>query len=1097
MSDTAEDPRAPSARRRRWLWPLLAGVALCVLLPALTWLRLYLAPLHLPDGMQARIEARIDNAMVASDIEIGEMLLALPEGGRAPALEFRDVALTAPDGELRAILPALQIRLAPGPLVSGQMRIKRVVIRGAGLNLRRDADGRIDLDFAGEQDAADLSLADTMARLDQMFDNPIFANLEEVSGEDLEVTLSDFTSGRAMRLHGAEMRLVRDSGQLSLDVGGQIEGRRNARIEIAMVRGATGGVTDLSLDFDTLSARDVATLSPNLAFLNLIRAPVDGAMSARLADDGTIGQVSAWAILGAGELALPGREAPLSFSRIAADLDYDPETRRARFDRIALQAEQAAFEAGGHADISADGALVTAQLAFSEVMADPEGLFDAPLVFDGAALDLRLSLGETVELEIGQAVIFDGDMRAMLSGDIRFGSDGLNLALDAHIPQSDVATVLSYWPETAIPNTRWWVADRLRQANVAGVDFAFRKAPAAAPNYELSFDFSGAEIQALPAAPPIRSASGFLNLLNQRLLVGLDGGGIAAEGRRPIALAGSRMVIEDVSVRGPLATFDLDLAGALPDLMHLLDGPPFAVLADSDFGPDEIGDGRITGEVNLSTRLLNRPPAEGMAGLEVWADAVVTDFVATDLVPERRLTGDRILVTLTPDQLSVGGQAALDEVPLTGQWSVLLAPDAPPGSVVEARATLDRDSLARFGVTLPDWLVSGAAPADLRVALQAGQPAQLNVQSDLDGLGLAIPALAWRMAPAQTGRLSADITLGPRPEVTDLRIDGAGLALEGAVNFTDNGTLNRLSAARFQLGQWLDVRGGLIGRGADTPAIEVIDGTLDFRTMPSLAGTGGASNGSVGPLDIALDRLQITEGIALTGLRAALDGASMSGEFRGSVNGEAPVAGQLIPGPNGPSVRLISNDGGAVMRAAGIFENMYQGQMSLLLAALPDRGQYDGRLTVTNPRLRDAPVMAELLNVISVVGLLEQLSGEGINMGEVDAQFRITPERIVLTEGAAVGPSMGISMDGVYDVATARYEMQGVVSPLYLVNGVFGALFAPRREGLFGFNYRLIGAGDQTQVTVNPLSILTPGIFREIFRAPPPNFEGGASAGDG
>ena len=82
-------------------------------------------------------------------------------------------------------------------------------------------------------------------------------------------------------------------------------------------------------------------------------------------------------------------------------------------------------------------------------------------------------------------------------------------------------------------------------------------------------------------------------------------------------------------------------------------------------------------------------------------------------------------------------------------------------------------------------------------------------------------------------------------------------------------------------------------------------------------------------------------------------------------------------------------------------------------------------------------------------------------------------------------------MDGVYDVASERYEMQGVVSPLYIVNGLIGTLFARRNEGLFGFNYRLIGDSADTRVSVNPLSLLTPGIFREIFRAPPPDFSEG------
>jgi hypothetical protein len=232
----------------------------------------------------------------------------------------------------------------------------------------------------------------------------------------------------------------------------------------------------------------------------------------------------------------------------------------------------------------------------------------------------------------------------------------------------------------------------------------------------------------------------------------------------------------------------------------------------------------------------------------------------------------------------------------------------------------------------------------------------------------------------------------------------------------------------------------------------------------------------------------VSRGIALTGLSGSFDtgGGGLQGEFRAAVNGEAEIAGAILRGANGPDIRIQSEDGGAVLRAAGIFRTAYGGRMTLGLQSAGPRRTYDGTLRIDGPRLRDAPAMAELLNLISVVGLLEQLSGEGITLGTVAARFRLSPDRLTLAEGTAVGPSLGISMDGIYDIPTRRYEMQGVVSPLYMVNGLVGAFFAPRREGLFGFSYRLTGVGDQSNVAVNPLSILTPGIFREIFRRPPP-----------
>ena len=80
---------------------------------------------------------------------------------------------------------------------------------------------------------------------------------------------------------------------------------------------------------------------------------------------------------------------------------------------------------------------------------------------------------------------------------------------------------------------------------------------------------------------------------------------------------------------------------------------------------------------------------------------------------------------------------------------------------------------------------------------------------------------------------------------------------------------------------------------------------------------------------------------------------------------------------------------------------------------------------------------------------------------------------------------MGISAAGVYQFANDRIDMEGVISPIYVLNGI-GKIFSKRREGLFGFNYTLTGTTAAPDISVNPLSILTPGVFRDLFRADPP-----------
>jgi len=1077
-----------------WLGWGLGGLSL--LLVAVTvglWLRLNVGPMTLPDALRDRIEARLDAGMTQGRLEIGEMAIDLPEGGRAPVMEFRDVRLSDPDGAPRAAFPALRVQLDAGPILSGQVRPKRVEIAGAGLRLSRDGTGRFDLDLSGASGPARVTVPETMARLDTMFAAPVFDALQEVTATGLQLSMADAMTGQTMRIEDATARLTRREGQLTLTVGGALDGSRDSRVDIAILRRAAEAETEIAGVFRDLAARDLATVSPALAWLDLMRAPISGRLALRLGDDGTVGDLEARLDIGEGRVLLGQDSAPLGFNRIGAEMVYDPDTRRLSFSALRLDAPELRFAAEGHADVAEGGTAFVTQFRLSGIEAHPEGMFETPRAIEGAAVDLRLTLAPTLRIELAQATVYDGDLRARAEGMVEARDGGLAVALDLSVPELDVATALAYWPETVIAGTRRWLAGQVEAATFSGVDFAWRSGPGTAPSRALQMSLDDLVMRPLRAGPPIRDGGGVLELDGNRLVLRLDSGTItgagAGAGGGSVDVAGSTMIVADTSVRGAEAAFDVQGRGALQDVIALLAGPPFSIFRDGDMTPERIGDGSVALSAEFRTRLERRETPATLPELGLTARAVVTEFASDALVPDRALRADRLDVTLTPDLVTVRGAAELAGISLTGTWRRALGPDAPRSSALEARAVLDRPGLAALGVVLPEWLIDGQGAADLRLDLPDGAPGTLRATSDLAGLALSVPALGWQLGRAATGTLEAEIALGPNAEITALALEGPGLQMTGRATLRpEGGGLDRLSVERLRAGTWLDVAGALVGRGAGVPpAIEIDGGRVSLADAPALDGAAGAPVAPV-PVTARLNRVELGADLALTDVTGRFDaGAGLAGEFEARVNGEAEIAGLLSRGAFGPDVQVLSSDGGAVMRAAGVFRNAHGGRMQLNLQSLDAPRSYAGALRIEGPRLRDAPAMAELLNLISVVGLLEQLSGEGINLGTVDARFVLGPGRLTLTEGAAVGPSLGISMDGVYDTNARRYDMQGVVSPLYMVNGLVGALFAPRREGLFGFSYRLTGTAQGSNVSVNPLSILTPGIFREIFRRPPPD----------
>ena len=213
----------------------------------------------------------------------------------------------------------------------------------------------------------------------------------------------------------------------------------------------------------------------------------------------------------------------------------------------------------------------------------------------------------------------------------------------------------------------------------------------------------------------------------------------------------------------------------------------------------------------------------------------------------------------------------------------------------------------------------------------------------------------------------------------------------------------------------------------------------------------------------------------------------MEGEIAARVNGGASVTARLSADGGDQRIAVTGADAGAVLRDAGLFRNAYGGSLKLNLVQT-GRGAYRGSFVMHDLRVQDAPALAKLLSAASIIGFLEQLDGKGLLFTTVSGSFTLADGMLTLTEAKAVGPSMGISAAGQVRPVDGQFALNGVISPLYAVNGlfeklpVFGRLLGGKDgEGLIGFTYTLQGNAQDHQVTVNPLSMLTPGALRELI----------------
>ena len=1075
---TGPDPR-PRGRKRRVLRSILTGVlgAAFVLL-VLAW-ALVERPLSLPDGLRDRVETAVNAGAATQSVSIGGIDLVVGRD-RATRAVLRNVAVRDAGGVPLAAFAQVRARLSPAALWDRRIAPTAVAVAGVEITLRRQPDGRLSVVGQGQGGTAD----DALSALSRAMASPPFDQLQRVSVEDLTLTLEDARTGRVWQATGGQAVLRREGQGLTLSLGTDLFNGTDAlaRVELNWTWGGDDRAGDLGVRLTGLPARDIAAQAPSMAWLAALDAPISGAVRARVGAGGALETLAGTLDIAKGALS-PGQGAkPQGFDSATSYFSFDRARNRVAFSQIGVRAAGLDVEATGHVylDELKDG---WPQAFLGQITVDrirlAEGPLPSALDIDGGHADLRLRL-DPFTVEVAQLTVRSGATTARARGRVSADAEGWHVTLDANAARVETARVLSLWPEAVGPGTRRWLSENVGAGVLTDTSFGLRAESGAKPQINLTFGFEGAEVRALQSLPVI-TGRGFGSLIDGRLGIEVTEG-VMDTPEGPLTADGTTFAILDTRDRPRLGEVVIAASGDAAAALWVIDQPPFRIL-DRAGRPRDIA----TGEVDVRAAI-TFPVKRGIRGEELDYDVTgrLTGVASDQLVPGRTLAADALTLQANPRAVSIFGPATLDGVAVEANWTQPIGPDAGPGTV-KGRVALDNAVLETFGVSLADGMVTGRGNGRFEVTLAKDAAPQLELTSDMAGIGLSLPQLSWSKRADRVGEFLLSMTLGEGLKVDRLALSAAGLDATGQVLF-DQGAFAKLGLSRLRVGGWLDAQVDLVPGANGIPDIAVRGGRFDLRNLPDGGGGGGQGAGSGGrPIDVSLDELIVTDGIRISPIRGRMTPArgGIEGSFTGLLGGRTPVATRLTPAFGGTALRARSEDAGGALRDAGLSESGRGGVLDLVMTPVSgSRGWYDGEFRITDMRLRDAPAMVGLLDAISVVGVLDQARGPGIAFDTIDGRFRLGPDRLRLTEAAAVGPSLGVSADGVFDLENKVMSLQGVVSPVYFLNGI-GSILTRRGEGLFGFNYRMSGAVDAPSVGVNPLSIFTPGMFREIFRAQP------------
>ncbi|THD85781.1 hypothetical protein E7811_00110 [Aliigemmobacter aestuarii] len=1089
-AQAAATPQPAGRRRRRGrfgLW-LLASVLLIVSVLGFAVMGLTGKTIRLPVWAVAEAEARINRGLDMGgrvQVSLGGADIRV-DGDWVPRLRLEDVRLLQ-GGTSLLTLPEARIAFDPGAVTEGKIRVRRLQLVGAQAVLRRDADGRFDLELGGGAAAGNVdSLAALLDQVDAVFAMPALSHLRRIEAEALTLTLRDDRAGRVWEMGDGRFALDNEDDRLSMELGVSLvaggEAPAQATLTFVSEKGSTAARINATVN--GVAARDLATQAAPLAFLSVLDAPLSGRLSAGIDTGGSVASLDGALEIAAGSLKPTDDTNPLGFERAALQFAYDPQAERIDFSEIAIDSPSLRLAASGRVYVPGIASGIAnefiAQVSVGQLLVDQEGVFAEPVRFSQGAADLRLRLNP-FSLDIGQVALVEEGRHLHARGRATAEAEGWALSLDLGLNRIGHDNLLALWPVRIVPRTRAWLVENVQEGELFDVKASLRIHPERAPRLSLVYEFADADVRFLKTLPPIRRGHGYATIEGQAYTMVLDRGQVTPEKGGTIRMAGSVFSVPDVTRRPAIADIRLKTDSTITAALSLLDEPPFNFMTKAG-RPVDLAEGRARIDTRIKVPLI---PKVQIGDVTYDVAGELTGVTSSVLVPGRVLRADRLTLTADREGMTIAGPGRIGEVAFDAAYRQGFTPDQKGRSRVNGTVELSQATIREFNIGLPEGMAEGRGRGSFDIGLVRDEAPRLLLTSDLRGLAVAIPALGWRKPAEAAGRLEVAARLGKTPAVDRIEIEGAGLSARGSISLAEGGGLRAATFDRVRYGGWLDAPVTLTGRGAGRPpAIAVAGGTIDLGRM--VLGSGGTGQGGGAPISVQLDSLTVSEGISLTGFRGEFGSSGgFNGRFTARVNGVGQIAGTVVPAPNGSAVRITSEDAGRVMASAGLFANARGGTLQLQLVPTGGKGRYAGTASVRNLRVINAPVLAELLSAISVIGILEQLNGAGLVFGEAEAEFRLTPDLIEVTRGSAVGASLGVSMAGIYETQGKRLDMRGVISPIYMLNGI-GAVLTRRGEGLFGFNYRLHGTSERPRVEVNPLSILTPGMFREIFRTAPP-----------
>ena len=710
----------------------------------------------------------------------------------------------------------------------------------------------------------------------------------------------------------------------------------------------------------------------------------------------------------------------------------------------------------------------------------------------------------TQKLSISEFKVIAKNVPIRAEGSFIYKNDTIHAPVKIMIDKLEQSKIAPLWPVIAKgDNSEKWIVERISNGTFydafVTMDLAFTKDDNGwnkdAKNIEAGFAFDDMNIDYRSPMIPVSKASGYgvFNYDKETLNIDIDQAMIA-----DLNIKDAKIELCNIIESGAgTADIDIKLEGPFKDVLNYVSKEPIAL--EHDFNMSKIaGTADIIVNIKFPTSKNLR-----VKDVKVAMNGVLHNAVLPSVVQGLDLTEGPFKVSIADNQFFINGNGKLGGRKVHVNYNEFLNSKGKAyKNKVKVSLVFDPSLRKHFGINLNEFL-EGSVPVKVTYTEFSGGRSEADVRVDLTSGRFFVEPFGYEKAIGVKGNARMKVILqnGVVKEILDLVASAPEFKLSNShLLFHQQNRETELYQGHLRNFVIDESTGDLEFNIESDGRINISIEASMFDIRPFLREDENKNKiYNNPPIAISIKAKQMRSDdnqiIQYGKIYADIDAQGRFNQLEfDAIAGSGDIYLRFKPDETGKrTFRLEADNAGAALRAFGVYDKIVGGK--LIAYAEPTRGIYDrnllGAAEITNFKVVETPALARLLAALSLPGLLSALDNQGIIFTKLEANFdwlyRQDGGLLVLKEGRTSGNSLGLTFDGTFDKSAGSIDMSGTLVPLSSFNKLLSAIpllgdiLTGGSGGVFAATYKVKGKADDPEISVNPLSVLAPGILRRIL----------------